>query len=652
MTPRETLEQNKGTARSSSVIFFSALGALILASFALRAFHLGVQDIWWDEARNIFTASRPLDAIASAQELDIHPPLYFYLLHFWIALVGTSEFVVRFFSLWFGVATVALGFRIGACLKDRHVGWWTAFMIALAPFFVDEAQQTRMYTLVIFLSALSICLLLRAVNTRQRKFWVGYTLAAAASFYVHYSFVYILAAQNLYLALEFWIHWRKKQSQRQFFLSWAGSQVAIALVYLFQVPNILRQLQIYGNPGMTPPSLSQYITDLTGAFLWGQKIELDKMGFVSLAMVAALALALIAALIRPREALINHNAAIILIWLAVPLVAYFIVLQKSPQFTPRYLIIATMPLYLLLALFFGKLSRRSILAGALPALFLFTAYAGAWQSLYFNAAFFNDDTRGLAQFISETAAQDDIVFIDVPFPFDYYYRGAAPAHYLFVDIHATADVLTEMTQSKKRLFYITWYKSDTDPRGYVPYLLDKYTEFLGERDFRGYQVAWYQLPSKPVFTLAPPPHPASAVFGDRLALSGFAFGGVVTPSTPNADEPRVAVGSKAWVALWWKTTQPVQENYTVSVVLRDAAGNAAAQEDRRLLSDRHLGTRFWSTNETAINVYVPELEPGVGPGEYTLNVIVYDPETGKRLNIGSGDTLTIGKMLVVPATQR
>lgn len=648
MTQQKTIEKTSDSSKISSAIFFIGLGVLTLLAFALRAFHLGVQDIWWDEARNIFTATRPLDAIASAKELDIHPPLYFYLLHFWITLAGTGEFAVRFFSLWFGVAAVALACRLGIFLKDRHVGWWVAFLVALAPFFVDEAQQTRMYTLVIFLSTLSVYLLLRAVKTQQRKYWIGYTLAATASFYVHYSFVYILAAQNLYLTLQFLSDWHQRQSPRQFFLRWAGSQLAIAFLYLFQVPNILRQLQIYGNLGMTSPALSQYVTDLTWAFLLGQKVELDKTGILRLEVVAALVIALIAILIRRRDTLTHRNAAIILIWFVVPLIAYFIVLQKSPQFTPRYIMIATLPFYLLLALAFANLSRRSIVLAGVPALVLFAAYAGAWQSQYFNPAFFNDDTRGLARFISETATKDDIVFVDVPFPFDYYYHGAAPAHYLFVDIHTTADVLNLMTQNKKRIFYITWYKSDTDPRGYVRYLLNKYAEFLGEQAFRGYAVVWYQLPRTPKFYLAPPPQPASVIFGNRLALIGFAFGGVVTLSTPNADEPRVAVGSKAWVTVWWKVIQPVQENYKVSIQLSDADGNTVAQDDRMLINDRHLKTSLWTTNEIAIDVYTPEVEAGVAPGEYTLNVIVYEPESGARLSVGTADTFPLGKVRVVP----
>ena len=38
---------------------------LILAAFALRLYRLDLQDVWWDEARNIEVAARPVTGIAT-----------------------------------------------------------------------------------------------------------------------------------------------------------------------------------------------------------------------------------------------------------------------------------------------------------------------------------------------------------------------------------------------------------------------------------------------------------------------------------------------------------------------------------------------------------------------------------------------------------
>ncbi len=50
-----------------------SLMLLVLAALALRLYRLSSQDIWWDEARNLVVAGRPLATIATDSELDIHP---------------------------------------------------------------------------------------------------------------------------------------------------------------------------------------------------------------------------------------------------------------------------------------------------------------------------------------------------------------------------------------------------------------------------------------------------------------------------------------------------------------------------------------------------------------------------------------------------
>ena len=59
------------------------LFVILFSAFALRLHELTRQDIWWDEARNIDVALRPVLQIANAPELDIQPPLYYWLLHGW-----------------------------------------------------------------------------------------------------------------------------------------------------------------------------------------------------------------------------------------------------------------------------------------------------------------------------------------------------------------------------------------------------------------------------------------------------------------------------------------------------------------------------------------------------------------------------------------
>ena len=106
--------------RTSALSAPSAVNLLLLlvllAALALRLTDLTLQNIWWDEARNLDVALRPFWQIPTAPELDIQPPLYYWLLHGWLNLAGIQRgdapqmvaYVARYFSVWFGVLGVAL----------------------------------------------------------------------------------------------------------------------------------------------------------------------------------------------------------------------------------------------------------------------------------------------------------------------------------------------------------------------------------------------------------------------------------------------------------------------------------------------------------------------------------------------------------------
>ncbi|MGL4651328.1 MAG: hypothetical protein ACRC1H_18120, partial [Caldilineaceae bacterium] len=135
-----------------------ALIAVVLLAFALRLHELARQDIWWDEARNLDVALRPLRQIAGSPELDIQPPLYYYLLHGWLApsglKAGTAPADLAWWARWLSVAAGTLLPLLAAALARRAVATRqmaaamtsAAIFGALSPFWLAESQETRMYT--------------------------------------------------------------------------------------------------------------------------------------------------------------------------------------------------------------------------------------------------------------------------------------------------------------------------------------------------------------------------------------------------------------------------------------------------------------------------------------------------------------------------
>ncbi|MGB9299671.1 MAG: glycosyltransferase family 39 protein, partial [Anaerolineae bacterium] len=134
----------------------------ILAAFATHTYLLDAKSMWIEEGLSVYRAqldlSRILSNVIVIQEVathDTHPPVYFILLHFLIGLAGSSEFVVRFLSVAWGVLLVPLLYAFGTRLLGRRVGLWAAVIAALSPVYLWYSQEARSYTMLVFLTLFS-----------------------------------------------------------------------------------------------------------------------------------------------------------------------------------------------------------------------------------------------------------------------------------------------------------------------------------------------------------------------------------------------------------------------------------------------------------------------------------------------------------------
>ncbi|MGQ9628250.1 MAG: glycosyltransferase family 39 protein [Anaerolineae bacterium] len=631
---------------------------LLILAFALRLYRLQSQSIWWDEGHSITVARHDLASIPTLRAMDVHPPLYFYLLHIWMGWAGESEFALRFLSLFFGLLALALLYRLGREMGGLDFGLMAAALGAFSPMYVAYSQEVRMYAMVTALSLLSNYFLYRLFFDEKGRSgiltWAGYVLFTALSLYTHYFFLFVLIFQNLFWVTLALLRARQAEENRKalIFLAemarWGAGQLGVLALLSPQLALATRQIWAYENVNLSPPSLETFALQCWQAFTTGLTIGFEKAA----PLMGGLALLLAVGLLPGRLAVLKRvpsgTVCFLSAWFFMPLLVYYLVLQRRASFAPRYMMLVTPALFLLLAFALWRMRRwlRGIGMALVLAVFVFSLH-----SYYFDEAYFKDDTRGLARFLEEKATERDVVFIDVPHPLDYYYPQG---RYLFVDVHTIAHVLTEACQGKERLFFIRWRQSDTDPRGAVPFLLDKYGQFSGERSFRGYDAVWYRLPEDASFSLADFV-PAEVNFGGKVALVGKDFGGRGQGETSTEEEVKrnlVPAGRKMWAALQWQVKAPSQENYKAALYLQDAWGHKIAQADKDLLNDRHLRSSAWNAGEVAINVYTLAIPPGTPPGEYALLASVYDPNTLKKLDVldeagaPQGTSALLGKMRV------
>ena len=119
------------------------VASILLLAFCLRIFGITHLELWLDEANSVLVANSSLQEIFARLSLDASPPLYYILLHYWMAVFGTSEFAVRLLSAVGGVLLVACIIRVGKSMFSLEIGLIAGLFMACSPVQVDFSQQAR-----------------------------------------------------------------------------------------------------------------------------------------------------------------------------------------------------------------------------------------------------------------------------------------------------------------------------------------------------------------------------------------------------------------------------------------------------------------------------------------------------------------------------
>ncbi len=712
-----------------------ALCLVILAAFALRLYRLDFQDIWWDEARNVDVATRALSQIATAPELDIHPPVYFYLLHGWLAmtgaagmrLLGQSAFAARFMSLWFGVLLVPLMNALGRRVAGRWAGLGAALGAAFLPFLLGEAQETRMYTVtLVWLACAAVALLGAGVRGQGagvrgqagQQSAVAYLGCSSRSFsalalLTHYAAVFALVV--LWGWAVGWALFGARMGDpgtggregRPYRGRWRRLRAVLlaglltAVLCLPGLPVALRQIPSYRNPNLVVPPVRGYLTELARVYGLGEHLDPS----AAQPWVWALAGWLVAGWLlagasqrkgesakgpisKPTNQQIGESIAapfairqspfasrhslFAIAWAIVPLVLYYLVIHDRATFASRYISFALPGWFLLGGLALRGWASLGRWAGALAAVALVIVLAPGLRGDLLDPRFFREDTHGLVAWLEAETGPDDLILVDQRYPFGFYYErwnnapdgsppsepaDLAPAQYLFVDINTVADRLTALAKGSRRVYWVRWFESDTDPRGAVSFLLEKFGTLLGERAFRGYGVSWYEIAPDAQFELAPALADLRADFGDQVRLTGAAYGGRgpgITSDVATTRLPQGPADKPVWAALRWARLPGARQPLKATLVLEDSDGTVVGRDDRPILNDRHLAPDRWSETDRPLGAYLIQPDPATPPGTYTLKLAVYDPTTLAQLPASghgaAGSFVTLGQVDLTRAT--
>jgi uncharacterized membrane protein len=230
------------------LLLFLVLGVALAAAVTLR-FVTG-SDLWFDEALSVNIASLPLDQIADALRHDGHPPLYYFLLHFWIDVFGDGDVAVRALSGLLSLVTLPLVWFAGKRLGGRPVAWTATLVVGLSPYAFRYATEARMYALVMLFVAAGYLALRRAFESPTLPRLALVSVITAGLVLTQYWDLYLVAIVGAALL---WRAMRAPDPQQRRTATRVFVAVAVgSLAFAVWLPVFLDQIGSTGTPWGDP----------------------------------------------------------------------------------------------------------------------------------------------------------------------------------------------------------------------------------------------------------------------------------------------------------------------------------------------------------------------------------------------------------------
>lgn len=638
--------------RQRLALHASLLAAVALA-FGLRVFRLGSQELRGDEAFGYFFSLRPFEEIvrATLELREPHPVGSYFVEKVWLELAGHSEFALRFISVWFGVLAVALLYRLARRLGVRMGPSALGMaLLAVSPYAIWHSQDARMYTTSLALTIASTWLALEALHRRRWPAWLAYIAVSLLALHTHYSATFILLAQNLFV-----LSTAILTRQRAAALQWVAAQALLALGYapwLWRARSILVD---YGGNGDSP-GLAAMIRRSLSAFAVGQSVPRDQQLWFALpaALLILLGLARLT-LATPQQ---RRAAWLLLLSLGVPLGATWASALSRPIFNERYLVAASPPFYLLMAVGLasaapavltprhqsgqGPLATASRLSHFVAGALVVVVLAGAGLSLnrhYADPAYSKSrGWRSLASALDRFAAGEPARRVrlaqNYPDPTLWYYYGGAVEHLVLPPAARDAsgterEVAALVTAGVERVLLPLQPAESWDDRGLAQAALAKAFVLVGETRVERWPLQIYARIDPAELA------PLRARFQNGMTLEAAA----IRPS----EEPGTAVAGGIVVVhlRWGGSPEALTGGEKLFLHLLDTNGSLVAQ------SDPFLNPAELTAPVTSYVIFLPDT---LAPGSYRLIAGLYDPDrpgAPRLLTIDGRDAI---ELAVVPIT--
>jgi hypothetical protein len=572
-------------------------------------------------------------------------------------------------SVFIGLLTIALIYRIGHDWSSPLTGLVAAGFLALSPVGIAWGAMVRMYGLAMCLVLLLVYAASKMGESKNSCRWRVVTLVTFVAATLNHPLT-VLVLPPLLLTIVLWA-WNAKLLRRHLFRSQNAGTLGVGGLVVGGTALVASALFIFGwiyteysgrsgvgsSVGETITTLlhfsfhwdsaNKFLAKIAWESAFGLPLFVVAFGggaFFLLLWIAPRLRAGIGSRLRWRLLSLFILSAGLLVEFLVIVIQYSTDERYWAPFVPLVYLLAGLVVEVAVS-YLGKwrpaaaFQAKEHWASTTLALIVIAAVGGLGRSEISNLFYATPPAYEQALYFVKHHWQPGDVIV-IPFP-------AASGMYLGRTDYFAADVVASQTKVRNKGDAVVdeWWGAPWIERGRqlqdllqkqarVWFVIDKgHYRGLFQADWhfveqQNMKLAWAQdnaliyVSGKPGIPLPDKPeHVLNANLSNVVSLQGYTS---------------AITGSAYRVFLFWKVLSPLPYDFTQFVHIRDQAGKTVAQADFQPLKGEYP-TRYWRPGEVVVDVVDIPIPAGIAAGEYRVLAGLYRWETLERLPV-TGDT--------------
>lgn len=207
---------------------------IFLLAFFLRLLLINrPEGLWYDEliSFNEISKSSLFAVIIATIKADIHFPLYNTFLYLWAKIFSTSDVMLRFLSVIFGISTVIISFFIGKKLKNNRLGIILMLIFSINSYLIYYSQEVKLYSLLYLLLSINTLYLVKILkNSSKLKDFILFSIFSFLILITYTSGLFFVLAEFIILFLHFYFY--KKEDIKKF-------NISLVLLFVLNIPTLM-----------------------------------------------------------------------------------------------------------------------------------------------------------------------------------------------------------------------------------------------------------------------------------------------------------------------------------------------------------------------------------------------------------------------------